>query len=1083
MNHLKRIFTVVIFSLLTKGVFAVSASATDSTANDIFEIEKRAVIQRIDFEKTRIGSDYKSADIRLFSLVDSVVNFILEQNVSREKRNLYLTRLQTFLQNINRYYSDGYLKSGTYLAVLSYYPELIEWDQKDELLRNVKRYSSFSIKATRLIPSDTVAEDFLTDYLADHPDDIFRYAEEYDDRRFATRLLEKAVKLAPESAKRYFTTTNSVNIILSRSRDAYVRKTYEIYNRFGLKSRAYLLLDAIVNGNMTAEYADSLGNNPDEMFKMLVRVSMKYEANVTFSIYRYMDFYCVDAVRKITQNTVNSNYHFEDIKKYSPEELFVLISYGYKETQIKTLRALLEELRKKSTGISISSVMINSMDKTKLKDLVIFCDKNQMLDALLSLVDDEKKDYLLALTTIEEKENLFPPLKSFAKDNPLTNSEPEDRSMNEITKAHPPKAVAEDMIEESTVPKPEKIQEEEKKPETTEAIPVERVEAVNLSQEQNSALTAFIEKKDVVPVPLVEPPVEPMKIELDAKTKTSITLKKNILQTIQNIPSFINQDYAEELLQYAAQKEPDELFKKIDFYKNKRFSKSLLELCANNAPVSLKRYLYNSNHPVNYILGYSTDSVVKKILAINSTIGYRSKPLLLLDNIMNKTMDAKEAIEISNDPSKLFSAMVKIISRPKYVGEYSINREMRDYSLRFIREINDKIASGGSQPFYSAEGLGSSELYFLMLYGRDEVFTSTFNGLFNRFMQKLPNGDGEAFLESVNHNQFRDFLSLCSNFGTLEDFLAKLSRENKQKLIVSYVSNLEKEKDDLSSIVLVAEAITNITDLQLLTTLQQTIKTEYERVKNDSDQIGISIYGVLSSMISGTARTESKWYRTVSKQFMISPVTSLPSAVLFIANSCTEQMYFYNDDDGRSSFINFMNTYKSQSNWKIEDRNSYVRIYSQNGMDVQIFANKPEFEENGISAIDEYLKERNLQPTVIVHRGHSFHTEATLEKIPASAKLVFVGSCGGFYKISIALENAPDAHIISTKQVGTKTVNDAMLLALNENIRTGKDIVWSDFWDKMREKLGSNQYFSDYVPPNKNLESIFIRAYYKILGV
>ena len=152
-------------------------------------------------------------------------------------------------------------------------------------------------------------------------------------------------------------------------------------------------------------------------------------------------------------------------------------------------------------------------------------------------------------------------------------------------------------------------------------------------------------------------------------------------------------------------------------------------------------------------------------------------------------------------------------------------------------------------------------------------------------------------------------------------------------------------------------------------------------------------------------------------------------------------------------------------------------------MQVEIFANKPEFEENGMNAIDGYLKEKKITPVVVVHRGHSFHTEATLQKIPPTAKLVFVGSCGGFYKISMALENAPDAHIISTKQVGTKNVNDAMILALNENIRNGKDIVWNEFWNKMRERLGSNPYFIDYIPPNKNLESIFIRAYYKMLGV
>ncbi|MDB5283145.1 MAG: hypothetical protein JWO06_2220, partial [Bacteroidota bacterium] len=137
---------------------------------------------------------------------------------------------------------------------------------------------------------------------------------------------------------------------------------------------------------------------------------------------------------------------------------------------------------------------------------------------------------------------------------------------------------------------------------------------------------------------------------------------------------------------------------------------------------------------------------------------------------------------------------------------------------------------------------------------------------------------------------------------------------------------------------------------------------------------------------------------------------------------------------------------------------------------------------NGMNAINAYMKEKSLVPTVIVHRGHSFHTEATLEKIPISARLIFVGSCGGFYKISMALQNAPEAHIISTKQVGTKAINDVMLFALNENIRTGKDIEWNEFWDKMRDKLGSNQYFSDYVPPNKNLEAIFIRSYYKILG-
>jgi hypothetical protein len=194
-------------------------------------------------------------------------------------------------------------------------------------------------------------------------------------------------------------------------------------------------------------------------------------------------------------------------------------------------------------------------------------------------------------------------------------------------------------------------------------------------------------------------------------------------------------------------------------------------------------------------------------------------------------------------------------------------------------------------------------------------------------------------------------------------------------------------------------------------------------------------------------------------------------------------MYFYDDEDGRSSYDNFLNSYKGQQAWVIEDKSTYVHIYSQSGMKVEIFADKPDFEQRGINDIAGYMQRNNLAPAVVVHRGHSFHCEATLEKIQPSAKLIFLGSCGGYYKISSALENAPEAHIIATKQIGTKTINDVMLFALNEDIRNGDDIEWNNFWDQMRDKLGNNQYFSDYVPPQKNLEAIFIRAYYKTLGV
>jgi hypothetical protein len=1062
-----RLMVILVLCLLGISSHASTLPAPSDTLN-LFEYEKRILTERILYEKDRIASEYKNADDRFFNLTDSVINFIEQQPVSRNKKNQYLNRMLVFLRNINRYYSNTNLKSGTYLAVLSYFPVMIEWDQKDELLRNIKRYSNFSIKAIRLIPNDTIAEEFLTDYLTDHPDDIFRNAEEFDDRPFALRLLEKAVKLAPESVKRYYSTSNAVSDILITSRNAYVKKSFAIFNEYGTRSRAYLLLDAIVNANMSISMADSIGKNPDYLFRILVQFSMKYEANVSYSIYRYMDIYASEQMRKINLETPQSNSEIPGFNKYSPEEMFVLISYGFRETTLKTFQSLVSTLQKKSTGTSISSIMIASLDKQQLKDLVIFCDQNQMLEKLLGLVDDEKKDYLLALTSMEEKEIFFPPFKTFGKNIELPgNNESDDLAMNEITKAKPTSNVKNDDSSDETLANNEKII-SEKRPVPT-SPPVASIAKV----------------ADAVPVPIqpVEA-IEPIKIELDEKTRNLVTLKKNIFQTLNNIPDFINQPYAEEVLAYAAEREPDEVFKRIETYRSKPFCLKILQIAANNAPVSLKRYMYNARHPINFTLSYSKDAMVKKIYEINPQIGYQTKPLLLMDDIINQRMQLKDAMEVSQDPRKLFGAMVKIISRPNYVGKYSIDHEMRDYSLRFIREINDKIAAGNNQPFYSVEGFSSAELYFLMLQGRDEVFTSTFNGLFKLFKQKLPSSDGEAFLKGVNKNQFRNFISLCASFDKLEEFLATFSASAKNELLVRYSSGLEKESDDISNVVMLVEALSNTTDRSIKSTIQSTIKKEYERLSNENNKLGMVVYGVLASMISETAVVDVAWWNKISKQYKVVSAASLASSGLFNQNkTCVEQMYFYNDDDGRSSFVNFMKTYKNQPLWKVEDRNSYVRIYSSNQRNVEILANKPEYESNGISSIAAYLQQNNLSPSVIVHRGHSFHTETTLEKVPSSAKLIFVGSCGGFYKQSAAIENAPDAHIISTKQIGTKGINDVLLFALNENIREGRDISWNDFWDKMQLKFANNHYFSDYVPPHKNLESIYIRAYYNLLGI
>ncbi|WP_315820179.1 hypothetical protein [Paraflavitalea speifideaquila] len=151
-----------------------------------------------------------------------------------------------------------------------------------------------------------------------------------------------------------------------------------------------------------------------------------------------------------------------------------------------------------------------------------------------------------------------------------------------------------------------------------------------------------------------------------------------------------------------------------------------------------------------------------------------------------------------------------------------------------------------------------------------------------------------------------------------------------------------------------------------------------------------------------------------------------------------QQVFFYGDEDkdGQNSFINFMGMFRNKAEWKVEDKPEWVTIRSARGKPVYIYANKPlykpeeDLDEKAQLKLIEYLEKKNLQPTVVVHRGHSYHLPYTLKKLAPSARIVVLGSCGGYNNLNEVLTICRDAHIISSKQVGTKTVNEPILKLL-----------------------------------------------------
>lgn len=305
----------------------------------------------------------------------------------------------------------------------------------------------------------------------------------------------------------------------------------------------------------------------------------------------------------------------------------------------------------------------------------------------------------------------------------------------------------------------------------------------------------------------------------------------------------------------------------------------------------------------------------------------------------------------------------------------------------------------------------------------------------------------------------------------------------RSSFLVAFIKNIDQggEAAMLSDAVAVADTFSMIQNADILRIFQGTIKDEYARVKQKNDKNAETVYGLLAGLFSKNALINESWLQEMSRKYKIEDVSKIKSKELFNREGLNIQQYFfYDDEDGEASFQSFISKYQNKKVWTIEDKERFVLIKSKTGKNMEIYANKPKYEEEGQGEINEILTKKNIETIIIVHRGHSFHVGKTIQRMPKTAKIVSLGSCGGYKNIDAVIERAPDAHIISTKGKGTMTVNDPLLYALNQRIINGKDVYWPEFWEQMKQKFGENEDFNNYVPPHKNIGVLFLKAYKKM---
>ena len=514
----------------------------------------------------------------------------------------------------------------------------------------------------------------------------------------------------------------------------------------------------------------------------------------------------------------------------------------------------------------------------------------------------------------------------------------------------------------------------------------------------------------------------------------------------------------------------------------------------------------------------SKDSLVHTVAMLaNSRSGQLYFPFL--DNLVKGKITLEDIDKVKDDDLNYYRLLVR--TRLDYAArvlpplrdtplEMNALTDMLEKKSRqvFVNEINAlHTVENPAIRFKILDPLTPAELYYLVVLTEDEIYTSSYLGVYDRIFQRMKAPYGDSLLMEVHGDYFRKFIKMAAAYNKLEHFLGTMDKQNAGTIMKSFVIHLENAGEEEA--VDVADSYSSIVEKSpaLARYILSEVKWNYEKNVAEGDKKGIIIYRLLQTLFE-SADTVNKV--DVSAKLGIPPIYTVDyNSLTDDSGRVVQQVFFYGDKDkdGQNSYEDFMSLFRTKPvrpnartkpahipdnrpEWKIIDNPQWTTISSLRGKPVLIFANKPllgddDPDTKAQEALAQYLEEHHLKPSIIIHRGHSYHVRSTIEQMPATARIVVLGSCGGYNNLSEVLKISEDAHIISSKQVGTRTVNEPILQAINNTLVAGKDIEWLPMWRDLDARFQNDpagkEKFDDYIPPYKNLGAIFIKAYRKAM--
>ncbi len=378
------------------------------------------------------------------------------------------------------------------------------------------------------------------------------------------------------------------------------------------------------------------------------------------------------------------------------------------------------------------------------------------------------------------------------------------------------------------------------------------------------------------------------------------------------------------------------------------------------------------------------------------------------------------------------------------------------------------------------------EGHYIDLVTQDDsdFYTSTFNYIMSGFLRELeshPESREKLWVENhYGDSTIQKVLENAMQFGRIDEFLALLDDSEKRLTTNSVLDRLTASGDSGGSLrrgnnsVLMAattELLTNIADQGDSGDIETIL---VERFTNERISESRTTLGLAAALYSDRAeiKTHIPFFAEVQNIYLPHMErymrTDMQADDLFDDQGRNFQMMvFYDDKDGHASFWHFKEAYNKDRRWKYDDHGTFIS-YSRNGID--LFANKPQFEQEGNQAIRDHIEEQDGTLSVLIHRGHSYHVRKTAKNyLNEDVQFFWLGSCRSSV-IWDYIDDAPNMQFIYSSNVGSMRVNDPLLKNINDTLAASKDVNWVQMREDAARISNNSKYVESYVFPDGSME-------------